>query len=189
MIINAIFTTLNIVLKEEFTMAKIAAVLTDLFEESEFFSPKEALEEAGHEVVSIGPEAGQTITGKSEGKTHELDKGIDDVKPEDFDAILIPGGYSPDKLRKDERFIEFARYFAEQERHIFTICHGPQLLVNADVLRGKDATAVKQVGVDVTNAGGNFIDKEVVIDKSGLITSRTPDDLPAFNKAITDALN
>lgn len=177
-----------VILKEEFTMVKVAAVLTDLFEDSEFFSPKEALEEAGHEVVSIGPEAGQTITGKTEAKTHVLDKGIDDVKAEDFDAILIPGGYSPDQLRKDDRFVDFARYFAEKELPIFTICHGPQLLVNADVLRGKDATAVKQCAVDVKNAGGNYLDQEVVIDKSGLITSRTPEDLPAFNKAITDAL-
>lgn len=170
-------------------MAKVATLITDLFEESEFFSPKEALEEAGHEVVSIGDEAGREITGKNGDKTHVLEKSIDDVKPEEFDALLIPGGYSPDKLRKDERFIDFARSFSDDKKLIFTICHGPQLLVNADALRGKDATAVKQVGVDVTNAGGNFIDKEVVIDESGLITSRTPDDLPAFNKAITDALN
>ncbi len=170
-------------------MAKIAAVLTDLFEESEFFSPKEALEEAGHEVVSIGPEGGKEITGKRDEKTHVLDKGIDEVNAEDFDALLIPGGFSPDKLRKDDRFVDFARYFSDKELPIFTICHGPQLLVNADALRGKDATAVKQCAVDVKNAGGNFIDEEVVIDDSGLITSRTPEDLPAFNKSIVDALN
>lgn len=170
-------------------MAKVAAVLTDLFEESEFFSPKEALEEAGHEVVSVGFESGQEVKGKSGEKNHVIDQGIDDVNPEDFDALLVPGGYSPDKLRKDERFLDFVRHFDQAGKNIFMICHGPQLLVNADVLKGKDATAVKQVGVDVTNAGGNFIDQEVVIDKSGLISSRTPDDLPAFNKAITDALN
>lgn len=170
-------------------MAKVAAVLTDLFEESEFFSPKEALEEAGHEVVSVGLEAGQEVNGKSEGKGHVIEVGIDDANPEDFDALLVPGGYSPDKLRKDDRFLDFVRHFDSKGKHIFTICHGPQLLVNADVLKGKDSTAVKQVGVDVTNAGGNFIDQEVVIDDSGLISSRTPDDLPAFNKAITDALN
>lgn len=170
-------------------MAKIAAILTDLFEDSEFFSPKEALEEAGHEVVAIGPEAGQEVTGKTDEKTQVIEKGIDEVSVEDFDALLIPGGYSPDKLRKDDRFVDFAKAFSDKELPIFTICHGPQLLVNADALRGKDATAVKQCAVDVKNAGGNFKDEAVVIDKSGLITSRTPDDLPEFNKAIVDALN
>ena len=103
--------------------------------------------------------------------------------------MFIPGGYSPDKLRKDERFLNFVRHFDREKKDIYTICHGPQLLVNADVLRGKDATAVVQVGVDVTNAGGNYIDQAVVIDPSGLISSRTPDDLPQFNEAIVNALS
>lgn len=169
-------------------MAKVATLITDLFEDSEFFSPKHALEEAGHQVVAIGDQAGREIKGKTDEKTYPLDEGIDDVNPADYDALLIPGGYSPDKLRGDQRFTDFARHFADQQKPIFTICHGPQLLVNADVLKGKDATAVKQVGVDVSNAGGNFIDQEVVIDDSGLITSRTPDDLPAFNRSIVQAL-
>lgn len=169
-------------------MAKVATVLTNLFEDVEYTSPKEALEKAGHEVVTIGLEAGQEVSGKSEGTKVTIDKGIDDVSAEDFDALLIPGGYSPDQLRKDERFLEFTRYFSNKQLPIFSICHGPQLLVNADVLKGKDATAVKQVGVDVKNAGANFIDQEVVIDDSGLISSRTPDDLPAFNEAIVNAL-
>ena len=170
-------------------MSKVAIVMTDLFEDIEYTSPKEALEEAGHDIVLIGPEKGQTLEGKQGEVKVDVELGIDQANPADFDALFIPGGYSPDKLRKDERFLEFVRHFAKQEKHIFTICHGPQLLVNADILRGKDVTAVEQVGVDVTNAGGNYIDEAVVIDDSGLISSRTPDDLPEFNEAIVKALN
>lgn len=168
-------------------MAKVATVMTDLFEDVEFTSPRDAIVEAGHEVVVIGPEKGTTVAGK-QGEA-EVDLGIDDANPEDYDALLIPGGYSPDSLRGDERFLDFVRHFSDEQKLIFSICHAPQLLVNADVLRGKDATSVSQVGVDVKNAGGNYIDQAVVIDDSGLISSRTPDDLPDFNKAIVDALN
>ena len=170
-------------------MAKVATVMTDLFEDVEFTSPRDALIEAGHEVVVIGSEKGTTVTGKKGEAEVEIDLGIDDAKPEDYDALLIPGGYSPDSLRGDERFLDFVRHFSDEQKLIFSICHAPQLLVNADVLRGKDATSVSQVGVDVKNAGGNYIDQAVVIDDSGLISSRTPDDLPDFNKAIVNALN
>ncbi|GAB2489595.1 protein/nucleic acid deglycase [Alkalibacterium psychrotolerans] len=167
---------------------KIAVVMTDLFEDVEFTSPKEELEKAGHVLTTIGFEAGETVTGKKEDTKVTIDKGIGDVSPEDFDALLIPGGYSPDKLRKDERFLDFTRYFSTNKKPIFTICHGPQLLINAEVLKGKDITSVSQVAIDLKNAGANFHDKEVVIDESGLISSRTPDDLPAFNHAMLDAL-
>src|SRR5699024_1769976 len=169
-------------------MAKIAVVMTDLFEDIEFTSPKDALVEAGHEVTVIGPEKGKTVIGKKGEAEVEVEVGIDDANPKDYDALLIPGGYSPDKLRGDERFLDFIRHFSEEQKFIFSICHAPQLLVNADVLRGKDATSVSQVAVDVKNAGGNFIDQAVVIDVSVLFSSRTPDDLPDFNKAIVDAL-
>lgn len=167
----------------------IAVVMTDLFEDIEFTSPKEELEKVGHKLTTIGFEAGETVTGKKEDTKVSIDKGIDDVSPEDFDALLIPGGYSPDKLRKDERFLDFTRHFSDNKKSIFTICHGPQLLINAEVLKGKDITSVSQVAIDLKNAGANFYDKEVVIDDSGLISSRTPDDLPAFNKAMLDALS
>lgn len=169
-------------------MAKIAAIITDLFEDSEFTSPKEALEAAGHEVVTVGLEAGQTVTGKSEDTEVEVAVGIDAAEGADYDALLIPSGYSPDKLRGDERVLDFVRHFAFKRKPIFSICHAPQLLVNADVLKGKSITAVKQVAVDVKNAGANFFDEEVVIDPSGIISSRTPADLDAFNEAIVDAL-
>lgn len=169
-------------------MAKIATVIHDLFEDSEFTSPKAALEKAGHEVVTIGLEPGTEVVGKKGEAKVSIDHGINDVNPEDYDALLIPGGYSPDKLRANDQMLEFTRHFSNVEKPIFSICHAPQLLVNADVLRGKDITSVKQVAVDVKNAGANFIDQAVVIDKSGLISSRTPDDLPEFNQAIVKAL-
>lgn len=169
-------------------MAKVATVITQLFEDVEFTSPKEALVDAGHEVVTIGFEAGETVEGKKGEATVTIDKSIAEVNPSDFDALLIPGGYSPDKLRKDDRFLDFTRHFALKQKPIFSICHGPQLLVNAGVISGRNITAVKQVAIDVINAGANFFDEEVVIDPSGLISSRTPEDLPAFNQAIVNAL-
>lgn len=169
-------------------MAKVATVITDLFEDSEFTSPKNALENAGHDVITIGPEAGQIVKGKKGEAEVKIDKGIDEVSIEDYDALLIPGGFSPDSLRKDDRIVDFVRLFALKRKPIFSICHAPQLLVTAEVLNGKDITCVKQVIVDVKNAGANYYDAEVVIDPSGLISSRTPEDLPAFNKAITEAL-
>ncbi len=170
-------------------MVKIATVITNLFEDSEFTEPKEALEAAGHEVVTIGFKAGETVTGKRGKSKVVVDKAIDEVDPNDYEALLIPGGFSPDQLRKDDQVLDFVRHFAVNRKWIFSICHGPQLLVNAGVLQGKNITAVKQVAIDVINAGANFFDQEVVIDEVGkLISSRTPDDLPAFDKAIVDVL-
>lgn len=169
-------------------MAKVAVVMTDLFEDIEFTSPRDALLEEGHEVVVIGPKKDIIVEGKKGEAKIKVGVGIDEADPAEFDALLIPGGYSPDKLRGDERFLDFVRHFSDEEKYIFSICHAPQLLVNADVLRGKDATSVSQVAVDVKNAGGNFIDEAVVIDKSGLISSRTPEDLPQFNEAILKAI-
>ena len=170
-------------------MAKIATVLANLFEDSEYTQPKKALEAAGHDVVTIGVKAGEIVQGKTDGTEVTIEKAIDEVKAEEFDALFIPGGYSPDQLRADERMLDFVRHFDNDNKWIFTICHGPQLLVNAETLKGKDITAVKQVAIDVKNAGANFYDKEVVIDEaSKLISSRTPEDLPAFDQAIVDAL-
>lgn len=169
-------------------MARVATVITDLFEDVEFTSPRDALVEAGHEVITIGPEARHTAKGKKGNAEVTIDKGIKDVTADDFDALLIPGGFSPDSLRKDDRIVDFVKDFAVDRKPIFSICHAPQLLVTAEILNGKDITCVKQVIVDVKNAGANYYDKEVVIDSSGLISSRTPDDLPAFNNAIVNAL-
>ncbi|WP_034551390.1 type 1 glutamine amidotransferase domain-containing protein [Carnobacterium funditum] len=168
---------------------KIAVVITNLFEDSEFTSPKEALTKAGHEITTIEKKAGIQVVGAKEHAIVTIDKSIDDVSPADFDALLIPGGFSPDQLRADERFLTFVKGFVQVNKPIFAICHGPQLLINAEVVKGKKMTSVKQVGVDLKNAGALYEDSEVVKDDSGLITSRTPEDLPAFNKAILEALS
>lgn len=161
---------------------KIAVLITDEFEDSEFTSPAEAYRKAGHEVVTIEKEAGKTVTGKQGEAKVKIDKAIDEVSPEEFDALLLPGGHSPDSLRGDDRFVTFTREFVDSGKPVFAICHGPQLLISADVIRGRKLTAVKPIVVDVKNAGAEFFDQEVVIDKDQLVTSRTPDDLPAFNR-------
>lgn len=162
-------------------MAKIAVVITDLFEDSEFTVPAEAYKEAGHEVITIEKEAGAEIKGKK-GATLKVDKGIDDVSPQDFDALLIPGGFSPDILRADDRFVDFTKSFMDDKKPVFAICHGPQLLITAKSLEGRDATGYKSVQVDMEYAGANFSDEEVVVCQEQLVTSRTPADMPAFNR-------
>lgn len=161
---------------------KIAVLITDEFEDSEFTSPSEAFKKAGHQVITIEKQAGKQITGKKGEATLVIDKAIDDVNPAEFDALLLPGGDSPDHLRGDERFVAFTRDFMNSGKPVFAICHGPQLLISADVIRGRKLTAVKPIIVDVKNAGGEFHDREVVVDNNQLVTSRTPDDLPAFNR-------
>ena len=161
---------------------KIAVLITDEFEDSEFTSPAEAFRKAGHEVVTIEKQAGNTVKGKQGEAEVTIDKSIDDVTPEEFDALLLPGGHSPDSLRGDDRFVTFTRDFVNSGKPVFAICHGPQLLISADVIRGRKLTTVKPIIIDVKNAGAEFHDQEVVIDKDQLVTSRTPDDLPAFNR-------
>ena len=168
--------------KEDFnTMAKIATVITNLFEDSEFTEPKKAFLDAGHEVVTIEKEQGATIKGKNSLEV-KVDAGIDEVKPEDFDALFIPGGFSPDQLRADDRFVDFAKAFMDAKKPVFAICHGPQLLITAKTLDGRDATGYKSIKVDLENAGANFHDEEVFVCQKQLVTSRTPDDIPAFNR-------
>ncbi|MGP3591067.1 type 1 glutamine amidotransferase domain-containing protein [Vagococcus sp. WN89Y] len=161
---------------------KIAVLITDEFEDSEFTSPADAFRKAGHEVVTIDKQAGKTIHGKKGEAEVVIDKAIDDVRPADFDALLLPGGHAPDTLRGDDRFVTFTRDFVNAGKPVFAICHGPQLLISADVIRGRKLTAVKPIVIDVKNAGAEFFDQEVVVDKDQLVTSRTPDDLPAFNR-------
>ncbi|MCG7420714.1 type 1 glutamine amidotransferase [Macrococcus epidermidis] len=162
---------------------KIAVVLDNLFEDVEFTSPVEAFEKEGHEITVIGKEAGSTVKGKSEDTKVQVDKAISDVKPEDFDALLIPGGFSPDMLRGDEqgRFGEFTKHFVQEEKPVFAICHGPQLLIDTDLLKGKKLTSYLSVRKDLENAGATVVDESVVVD-SNIVTSRTPDDLEDFNR-------
>lgn len=159
---------------------KIATLITDLFEDVEFTEPAKALQEAGHEVVTIETKAGRQITGKKGGKVR-IDLGIDEANPEDFDALLIPGGFSPDQLRADDRFGQFAKTFVQEGKPVFAICHGPQLLIDTDLLKGVDITGYRSIRNDLKNAGANYKDEEVVVSRN-IVTSRTPDDLPAFNR-------
>lgn len=168
---------------------KVAVIVTDEFEDIELTSPQEAIEEAGHEVVIIGDEANSEVVGKHGAKA-TVDLSIADAKPEDYDGLLIPGGFSPDHLRGDSegRYGTFAKYFTKNDVPTFAICHGPQILIDTDDLNGRTLTAVLNVRKDLSNAGAQVVDESVVVDKN-IITSRTPDDLDDFNREIVNQLN
>jgi protease I len=160
-------------------MKKIAVIITDDFEDSEYTKPAEAFRQAGYDLVHIGLVKGATVKGKKQGTPVVIDALPGEVRPEDFDALLIPGGYSPDKLRVDDSAVEFTRDFTNSGRPVFAICHGPQLLITAQVLKGRTITGYKSIAQDINNAGATFVDREVVQD-GNLITSRHPGDVPAF---------
>lgn len=163
-------------------MAKIATVITNMFEDSEYMDPSRAFNEAGHEVFTIEKEAGKEVKGKQGDALVTTDYGIDDVNPDDFDALFIPGGFSPDQLRADDRFVAFSKAFMDAKKPVFAICHGPQLLITAKALEGRDATGYKSISQDMIYAGAKFVDKEVVVCQNQLVTSRQPEDIPAFNR-------
>jgi len=164
-------------------MAKrIACVITNSFEDVEYTEPKKAFEGEGHEVITIGTKKGETVKGKKDNTKVKIDIGIDEANADDFDALFIPGGYSPDQLRADERFVQFAKQFMDAKKPVFAICHGPQLLITAKTLEGRDATGYKSIQVDLDYAKANVHDKEVVVCQNQLVTSRQPDDIPAFNR-------
>ncbi|RDY71051.1 MULTISPECIES: type 1 glutamine amidotransferase domain-containing protein [Halobacillus] len=163
-------------------MSKIACVMTSMFEDVEYTQPAEAFSNEGHEVTTIEWEAGKEVEGKQGEASVKIDTSIDDVKPEDFDALFIPGGFSPDILRGDDKFVSFAKHFMDEKKPVFAICHGPQLLITAKTLEGRTATGFKSISVDMEYAGVNYQDKEVVVCQDQLVTSRQPDDIPAFNR-------
>lgn len=159
---------------------RIAVVVTDHFEDSEYSDPVQAFQEKGHNITVIEMEKGKTVKGKQGQSEATIDESIADVSPEDFDALFIPGGFSPDILRADERFVTFAKSFMDAKKPVLAICHGPQLLITAETLQGRDVTGYKSIHVDLKNAGGNLHDKEVVVCQNQLVTSRQPEDIPAF---------
>jgi len=160
-------------------VSTIAVIITDLFEDSEYSEPAAAFTEAGHNLVTVGLQAGATVTGKKQATPITIDKAVHEVSVDEFDALLIPGGYSPDKLRADEDAVRFAKEFVESGKPVFAICHAPQLLITADVIRGRTITGWKSVIQDIKNAGAEFIDQEVAVD-GNLVSSRSPADLPFF---------
>lgn len=161
---------------------KIAVLMTSLFEDSEYTEPAKAYEDAGHELTIIEKEKGNIVEGKQGEAKETVDAAIDDVNPADFDALLLPGGFSPDILRADDRFVQFAKAFMDDNKPVFAICHGPQLLITAKALEGRSATGFTSIKVDMEYAGVNYKDQEVVVCCNQLVTSRTPDDIPAFNR-------
>jgi protease I len=169
-------------------MKKIAVIIADLFEDSEYTEPARAFQEAGHKLRHIGLKAGQTVKGKKKETPVKIEATFDEVSVEDFDALLIPGGYSPDKLRADESAVDFVRKFVQSGKPVFSICHAPQILITADVLKGRKITGWTSVIQDIKNAGAEFLDKEVVID-GNLVSSRNPGDLPAFIQTALDKLS
>lgn len=167
---------------------RVAALVTDGFEQVELTSPKQALEEQGARVDIVSPNDG-TVKGWDHtqwGEEFNVDVQLEDANPADYDALLLPGGVmNPDKLRTIPAAVQFAKSFFDSGKPVGSICHGPWLLVEADVVKGYNVTAYKSLKTDLTNAGAKFHDKEAVIDR-GLVTSRNPGDLPAFNQAIIE---
>ena len=162
---------------------KVAFIMDDMFEDSEFKVPYERLREAGHEAVIVGLEKGKQVTGKTDGDKVTIEQAIDDVSAEDFDGLVIPGGYSPDKIRTDPKMVEFTRAIAGDEKPVAAICHAGWMLAEADIIKGKTVTSWPSIQTDLVNAGARWVDQEVVED-GNIITSRKPDDLEAFSKAL-----
>lgn len=164
-------------------MAKIAFIVADMFEDSEFRVPYDRVREAGHEALIVGLKAGAELKGKKGKETIKADVAVEDVKPEEFDALVIPGGYSPDKLRTDIKMVGLTRAMFLDRKPIAAICHAGWMLVEADVIDGRTVTSWPSIKTDLINAGARWVDKEVVEDRN-LITSRKPEDLPAFTEAL-----
>ncbi len=168
-------------------MAKVAFVATSDFEDSELTHPRDGLLEAGHEVVIVGTEKGEDITGKRGDATVTVDATPNDVSVEDFDALVVPGGYSPDQLRLDDGVVAFVKGFFTAEKPVAAICHAGQLLSQAEVVKGRTMTSWPSVRMELELAGADWVDKEVVED-GNLITSRNPGDLDAFTSTLLERL-
>jgi protease I len=167
---------------------RVAIVAADMVEQVELIEPRKALEEAGAktELISLKPGEIQGFNHFDPGDKIEVDKAIEEVQEADYDALLIPGGVgNPDQLRGDENVVAFVRDFFEAGKPVAAICHGPWVLVEAGVVRDRTVTSWPTLQTDIRNAGGNWVDKEVVVDQ-GLVTSRKPDDIPAFNKKMIE---
>ena len=162
---------------------RIAILATEGVEQSELERPREALSQAGAATDLISPKKGEIHAWDEDdfGETFQVDVSLDDANPEKYDGLLLPGGVmNPDKLRMHPSAIEFVRAFFAAGKPVAAICHGPQVLIDADVVRGRKLTSYPSVKKDLMNAGANWVDEQVVVD-NGLVTSRKPDDIPAFN--------
>ena len=173
---------------ENLNRKRVAILATNGFEESELREPKKALENAGAEVHIISEESG-SIKGWADGNwsnSYDVDKTLDQVSHSDYNALVLPGGViNPDQLRRNEKAVSFVKDFFKAHKPVGAICHAPWLLAEADVLEGRRITSYSSIKKDMINAGANWIDREVVVD-AGLVTSRNPNDLPAFNAKLVE---
>jgi protease I len=169
---------------------RIAIVAADQVEEIELVEPRQAFVNAGAktELISMEPGEIQGVNHFEPASRHKVDRPVAEADASDYDGLLIPGGVgSADLLRADREIVKFARGFVEQAKPVAVICHGPWVLVEADVVRGRQLTSWPSLETDVRNAGGEWVDREVVVD-AGLVTSRKPDDIPAFNEKMIEEL-
>ena len=169
---------------------KVAILVENGFEEVELTSPKEALEQAGATTHIISPQRDKVKSWQHTdwGDEFKVDVPIERANPNDYDALVLPGGVmNPDKLRMNQRAVQFVRAFFEQQKPVASICHGPWTLVEADVVRGRKVTSYPSLQTDLKNAGAEWLDQEVVVDQ-GLVTSRNPNDLPAFNRKMIEEI-
>jgi protease I len=166
---------------------RIAILAEEDFEDSELIEPLRSMKKVGAKVVIVGSGSRESYQGKRGNTTVPVDTTADKVKAEDFDAIIVPGGYAPDKMRLHQSMVELVRKAHDLGKVVAAICHGPQLLISADIVRGRRVTSWPSVAIDLRNAGADWVDASVVQD-GNLITSRKPADLPRFNKAIIEAL-
>jgi protease I len=173
---------------KDLSSKRVAIVATDGFEQSELLEPKKALEAAGAkaDVISLKPGRIRGWKERNWGDEVAVDGVIGDVRADDYDALVLPGGViNPDKLRIHEGVLAFVRAFFEQGKPVAAICHGPWTLINAGVVKGRHMTSWPSLRADLLNAGATWTDEEVVVDH-GLVTSRKPDDLPAFNRRLLE---
>ena len=167
---------------------KVAILVADGFEQVEMTKPREALQEAGAETKIVSPSSGkiQGMNHADKGDKFDVDIELKNARPEEFDALMIPGGLmNPDQLRSTEEALDFTRHFFETGKPVAAICHAPWVLIDAGVVRGRTVTSWPAIKTDLRNAGANWVDKEVVVD-NGLVTSRKPDDIPAFNEKMVE---
>jgi protease I len=167
---------------------RIAIVAADMVERVELIEPRKALQAAGADtdLISLKPGAIRTFNHFDPAESERVDKAVEEVDASDYAALMIPGGVgNPDQLRGDENMVAFVRDFFEQEKPVAAICHGPWVLIDAGVVRGRTMTSWPTLATDLRNAGASWVDKEVVVD-GGLVTSRKPDDIPAFNEKMIE---
>ncbi len=164
-------------------MAKVAFLLASDFEDSEMVNPYEEIKKAGHEVVIVGNEKDELCVGRQNTVSYRTDLSSTEALEDDFDAVVIPGGGAPESLRVNKNTVEFIKKLNNKSKVIAGICHGPQVMISADIIRDKTLTCFIGISDDVINAGAKYVDKEVVVSEN-IITSRTPKDEPAFIKEI-----